>query len=44
MPAMHLAGPGLIGTYIHFNNKVGTMLEVETSNAAVADALGHGSF
>ena len=32
-------GDGLIGTYIHFNNKVGTMLEVETSNAAVAEAL-----
>jgi elongation factor Ts len=34
-----LGGEGLIGTYIHFNNKVGTMLEVETSNAAVAEAV-----
>ena len=34
-----IGGDGLIGTYIHFNNKVGTMLEVETSNAAVAEAV-----
>ena len=34
-----LSGDGLIGTYIHFNNKVGTMLEVETSNVAVAEAV-----
>jgi elongation factor Ts len=34
-----LGGDGLIGTYIHFNNKVGTMLEVETSNAAAAEAV-----
>jgi len=26
-----LAGEGLIGTYIHFNGKVGTMVEIETS-------------
>jgi elongation factor Ts len=35
-----LGSSGLIGTYIHFNNKVGTMLEVETSTPAVADAIG----
>jgi elongation factor Ts len=34
-----LGGEGLIGTYIHFNNKVGTMLEVETSSAAVTEAV-----
>lgn len=34
-----LRGEGLIGTYIHFNNKVGTMLEVETSSAAVVEAV-----
>jgi elongation factor Ts len=34
-----LGGNGLIGTYIHFNNKVGSMLEVETSNDAVAEAV-----
>jgi elongation factor Ts len=34
-----LSGPGLIGTYIHFNNKVGSMLEVEASSPAVADSL-----
>jgi elongation factor Ts len=27
-----LDGPGLISTYIHFNEKVGTMLQVDTSN------------
>ncbi|MCP4611854.1 MAG: elongation factor Ts [Planctomycetes bacterium] len=36
-----LEGPGLISTYIHFNNKVGTMVQIETSddNAAAADVL-----
>jgi elongation factor Ts len=35
-----LGGTGLIGSYIHFNSKVGTMLEVETSSSAVAEAIG----
>ena len=36
-----LDGPGLISTYIHFNGKVGTMVQIETSDAdvAAADAL-----
>jgi len=36
-----LDGPGLIGTYIHFNEKVGTMVQIETSddNVASADVL-----
>jgi len=36
-----LDGPGLISVYIHFNKKVGTMVEIETSddNVASADAL-----
>ena len=36
-----LDGPGLISVYIHFNKKVGTMLQVETSDetTAAADAL-----
>ncbi len=33
-----LGGPGLIGTYIHFNGKVGTMVEIETSDDKVAAA------
>ncbi|MBN2592567.1 MAG: elongation factor Ts [Sedimentisphaerales bacterium] len=33
-----LDGPGLISTYIHFNEKVGTMLQVDTSNDEIADA------
>jgi len=33
-----LSGPGLIGTYIHFNGKVGTMVEIETSDEAIAAA------
>jgi len=34
-------GPGLISTYIHFNGKVGTMVQIETSddNVATADGL-----
>jgi elongation factor Ts len=36
-----LDGPGLISTYIHFNEKVGTMVEIETSDETIAqtDAL-----
>jgi len=36
-----LDGPGLICTYIHFNGKVGTMVQIETSdeNVAAADVL-----
>ncbi len=36
-----LDGPGLIGTYIHFNDKVGTMVQVDTNddNVAAADGL-----
>jgi len=32
-----LEGPGLISTYIHFNEKVGTMVQIDTSDQAVAD-------
>ena len=31
-----LEGPGLISTYIHFNEKVGTMLQIDTSHDALA--------
>ncbi len=36
-----LDGPGLISTYIHFNHKVGTMVQIETSDetTAAADVL-----
>ena len=36
-----LDGPGLIGTYIHFNEKVGVMVQIETSgdNIAATDVL-----
>ncbi|MHC4104321.1 MAG: translation elongation factor Ts [Planctomycetota bacterium] len=36
-----LDGPGLMGTYIHFNEKVGAMVQIETSdeNVAAADLL-----
>jgi len=36
-----LDGPGLISTYIHFNEKVGTMVQIDTSddNVAAADVL-----
>jgi elongation factor Ts len=36
-----LDGPGLISTYIHFNEKVGTMVEIETSDetTVAADVL-----
>jgi elongation factor Ts len=33
-----LDGPGLISTYIHFNDKVGTMLQIDTSDDATAAA------
>ena len=33
-----LDGPGLICTYIHFNHKVGTMVQIETSDDATAGA------
>ncbi len=37
----HPSGPGLIGKYIHFNDKVGAMVEIEASddNVAAADVL-----
>jgi len=37
----YLSEPGLIGTYVHFNGKVGTMVHIETSddNVAAADQL-----
>ncbi len=31
-----LDGPGLISTYIHFNEKVGTMVQIDTSNDEIA--------
>jgi elongation factor Ts len=31
-----LDGPGLISTYIHFNGKVGTMVQIETSDDTVS--------
>ena len=36
-----LDGPGLISTYIHFNEKVGTMVQIDTSdeNVAATDVL-----
>ncbi|MHC4062439.1 MAG: translation elongation factor Ts [Planctomycetota bacterium] len=33
-----LDGPGLIKVYIHFNNKVGTMVQLDTSDEGVAAA------
>ncbi|MHC4158331.1 MAG: translation elongation factor Ts [Planctomycetota bacterium] len=33
-----LAGCGLISIYVHFNKKVGTMVEIETSDEATASA------
>jgi elongation factor Ts len=32
-----LDGPGLIGTYVHFNEKVGTMVQIETGDDATAN-------
>jgi elongation factor Ts len=36
-----LDSPGLIGTYVHFNDKVGTMVQIETGDdkTATADSL-----
>jgi elongation factor Ts len=34
-----LEGPGLISTYIHFNEKVGTMVQIDTSDETAADIL-----
>jgi elongation factor Ts len=34
-----LDGPGLIGAYIHFNGKVGTMVQIETSDEKTAASL-----
>jgi elongation factor Ts len=31
-------GPGLIGTYVHFNNKVGSMVQIETDSDKTAQA------
>lgn len=38
-----LDGPGLIGAYVHFNSKVGSMVQVETNDEQVAasDILRH---
>ncbi|MBN2180900.1 MAG: elongation factor Ts [Sedimentisphaerales bacterium] len=33
-----LDGPGLISTYIHFNEKVGTMIQIDTSDDKTAEA------
>lgn len=35
--SIKLSGPGLIATYVHFNGKIGVMIEFETSPQAVAD-------
>ena len=35
-----LAGTGLIGTYIHFNDKLGAMVEIETDSDDAAKACG----
>lgn len=34
-----LSGDGVIGSYVHFNNKVGAMVEVQASSADVASAV-----
>ncbi len=34
-----LDGTGVLGTYVHFNNKVGAMVEVETSGEVVSAAV-----
>lgn len=34
-----VAGSGVIGAYVHFNNKVGAMVEVEASSDAVATGV-----
>jgi len=33
-----LDGPGLISIYVHFNKKVGTMVQIETSDEAIAQS------
>ncbi len=33
-----LEGAGIIGIYVHFNNKVGSMVQIETSDTQVAQA------
>jgi elongation factor Ts len=33
-----LEGPGLIGLYVHFNKKVGSMVQIDTSDVSVAGA------
>jgi elongation factor Ts len=33
-----LSGPGLIASYIHFNGKVGTIVQIDTNDEAVAQA------
>jgi elongation factor Ts len=35
----HIDGSGVLGTYVHFNNKLGTMIEIETSGDKVSCAL-----
>lgn len=34
-----LNGPGAIGSYVHFNSKVGTLVEIEASDDKTADAI-----
>ncbi|HPD47808.1 MAG TPA: translation elongation factor Ts [Anaerohalosphaeraceae bacterium] len=34
-----LVGNGVIGTYVHFNNKLGAMVEIETTSPEVSRAL-----
>lgn len=34
----HLDGPGLIAAYIHFNSKVGTMVQIDVDDPKVAEA------
>lgn len=34
----HLDGPGLIAAYIHFNSKVGTMVQIDIDDPKVAEA------
>jgi elongation factor Ts len=34
-----ISGSGIIGTYVHFNDKVGAMVEIETDSDDVAKAL-----
>ena len=34
-----IGGAGVVGTYVHFNNKVGAMVEIETDSDDVANGL-----